>query len=669
MVSIAPWSDKASAVVRSFWNDCKPARLRDIGDWAEQELILPSGPAADRRYRRDRLPYSYLLLAELGKWRRHVITGPTQSGKSLHAFAMLICYYLFEMREDVIVGLPDLTMAGKKWKKDILPFIRKSRYRHYLPRNGAGSQGGTPNLVEFSNGRTLEFMGGGGGDKQRASSTARILIVTESDGLDEISASSKEGQNKIDQLEGRVRSFGLSAIKFFECTLTVQSGFTWREYWNGTRSRIACKCTRCGHYVSPEREHLVGWDTAETKLEAGKRAAFSCPNCAELLTESDRLQMNRNAVLVHRGQEVSPDGTVSGPVPDTDTLGFRWSAFNNLLVPVEQIGQEEWSAAHSDDPAAADVTIKQQLWCLPADDDKAEKTPLTIAVVRGSAENYGGRLNRRDKWVIPEWTTFVTAHIDVGMRVLNWSVNAHGPRNIRDVIAYGATPTEQPDLIGPEEAILAGLHKVRETIERNCDLSLALVDCGYQGNKKQKNPRRVVYEFILSCGSVWQAAMGLSTWTRKQPAKDVEPSLTGAPWYYSLQEYITGNQSQSLWVVDFDPNHFKHLSHGSYQIVPSDKEGIRQAGSVTLFGSDPREHNEFAAQLNNERFEVNHKSGKAEWNRHGHNHFFDTDVGNLVAKSVIESLELSQQVQKQQPKHAPTVTTPDGRAFFVGDRN
>lgn len=669
MISALPQSDREEFVCRSFWRACRPVRLRSLPVWAESEIRLPDGgPHGGFRYKLDRLPYAKLLLPQLGKWRRHVICGPTQSGKSLHAFAMLICYYLFEVKEDVIVGLPDLTMAGDKWEKDIKPIIAASQYARFLPKKGSGSQGGKPVLVVFGNGRTLRFMGGGGNDKQRASATAKILIVTESDGIDEISASSKEGQNKIDQLEGRTRAHGLEARNFFECTLTTKSGFTWKEYHAGTRSKIMSRCVHCQKYVAPEREHLVGWDQAETKIEAGEKAAFSCPECGQLINEADRVRMNHDSVLVHRGQEVTPEGEVVGELPKTDTLGFRWSAFHNLLTPIALLGMQEWAAAHSEDPQAAEITQKQQVWAIPADDDNAEKTPLTIAIVRGSAPGYAGRLNGRDQWAVPEWTTFVTAHIDVGMRILNWSVNAHGPRNLRDVIAYGATPTEQPDLIGPEEAILQGLHRVREIIELNCDPSLVLVDCGYQGNEKKKNPRRAVYEFILSCGPEWQASMGLATWTRKEQSDSIEPALTGAPWYYSKQIYVTGNVEQSLWVVDFDPNHFKHLAHGSYQITPTDKDAIRLNGSVTLFGVDPKTHNEFAAQLNNERFEVDHKTGRAAWKRHGHNHFFDTDVGNLVARSVLESLEMSQRATKQEAQTQTTYQTPDGRAFFVGNR-
>lgn len=612
----------------------------------------------------ERLPYSRLLFEQLGKWRRHVITGPVQSGKSLHAFAMLICYYLFEVKVDVIVGLPDLGMAGSKWEKDIKPLIERSRYAEFLPRRGAGSQGGKPTLVSFENGRTLQFMGGGGNDGQRAASTAKVLIITETDKLDEVSASSKEGQNKIDQLEGRVRAHGLNAVISMECTVSKESNATWKGYKAGTASVIMSKCVHCGVYVAPEREHFVGWDAAESKVEAGERAAFSCPACGQLYSESDRVQMNHDSVLVHKGQQVLPDGTITGDVPKTDTLGFRWSAFHNLLMPMALIGMEEWAVAHSEDPIAAEIAIKQQLWALPAGEQKVEKAPLSIGIVRGSAPGYHGRVNGREMWRVPDWSQSITAHVDVGMRVLNWSVNAHGPRGIRDVIAYGATATEQPDIIGPQEAILTGLHRVREEIEKNCDIRLALIDCTYQGNKKQNDPRKVVYEFVLSCGETWQAASGLATWTPKTENDTTQPSLTGAPWYYSLQEYA-GHQ---FWIVSFDPNHFKHMSHGGYMIRPVDDDGNRVSGSVTLYGHDAKAHNDFAVMMNNERFEIDHTTGKHAWKRHGANHYFDTDVGNLVAKSVLESIDLASHQKTAEASVQKTITTPDGRAFFAGAR-
>lgn len=633
MIAAAPKQTTEQKLLDQFWRDCRPTRLRELAVWAEDELKLPSGPAAGRRYKLDRLPYARLLFAELGKWRRHVITGPTQGGKTFHGFVAVICYYLFEVKVDVIVGIPDLNMAGVKWSKDIRPVIEASSYRGMIPTRGPGSKGGNPTDITFLNGQSLLFMAGGGNDKQRAGATAPVLIVTETDALDVISQTSQEGQSKIDQLEGRVNAFDLDARIFAECTVSTEGAYTWKKYKAGTESRIACQCESCGDWVTPEREHFVGWDTANDEIEAGEKAAFSCPSCGILYSDEQRRQMNLGAKSVHRGQEITPEGEVVGEPPKTDTLGFRWSAFNNLLVSSRLLGMKEWSAAQSEDPAA-EITVKQQLWALPAEDEQVEKVPISIGIVRGSANGYHGRCNGRPMWDVPEWAECITAHADVGSRVINWSVNAHGPNRIRDVIAYGATETEQPDVVGKEEAVAAALPEVRHIIESNCDPDLVLVDCGHQFNEKKKDPRRVVYEFILSAGPNWRAAMGLSSFVTKERNAKVKPSPNGDPWYESRQKY----GRQFVKVIDFDPNHFKHLSHGGYLIRPSTGDGQRAAGSVTMFGTDPSEHKIYARQVNAEQFQFDHKTGKAKWQKVARdNHYFDNDVGNLVARSIVQS--------------------------------
>ena len=45
----------------------------------------------------------------------------------------------------------------------------------------------------MSNGATLKFMSGGGGDKSRAGFTARVLVVTETDGMDTPGHPGREG--------------------------------------------------------------------------------------------------------------------------------------------------------------------------------------------------------------------------------------------------------------------------------------------------------------------------------------------------------------------------------------------------------------------------------------------------------------------------------------------
>jgi len=142
--------------------------------FAEEQIIIPDGPFDGRRFRCSRQPYTGLWFdaVDSGQWSRCVATGPTQSGKTLSCFAIPMLYHMFEMGETVICGLPDMDMAGDKWREDILPAIEQSRYRDLMPSRGGGSRGGRVESPQFANGATLKFMSGDGSDKSRAGFTS-----------------------------------------------------------------------------------------------------------------------------------------------------------------------------------------------------------------------------------------------------------------------------------------------------------------------------------------------------------------------------------------------------------------------------------------------------------------------------------------------------------------
>ena len=100
--------------------------MRPIRQFAEDEIVLPSGPFAGSRFRVHRQPYTGLWFDEIdsGRWSRFVATGPTQSGKTIACFVIPMLYHLFEYGETVICGLPDMDMASDKWREDLLPCMR-----------------------------------------------------------------------------------------------------------------------------------------------------------------------------------------------------------------------------------------------------------------------------------------------------------------------------------------------------------------------------------------------------------------------------------------------------------------------------------------------------------------------------------------------------------------
>lgn len=434
-------------------------RLRTMREFAEQEIVIPTGPFAGLRFLCTRNPFSRLWFAEMEKgWRRFVATGPTQSGKTLQCFVIPILYHLFEVGEDVILAAPSMDIAVDKWLRDILPVIKSTRYRDQLPRNGVGSKGGKSNLVliEFKNGKVLRFMTGGGDDKSRSNFTSRVVAITETDGLDEISEGSREA-DKITQLEARTQAFGDRARIYMECTVSTEEGRTWREYTGGSESRIAVRCPHCRKHVSPEREHLTGWD-AEDEIKAGESAAFACPECGAQWTEAERVAANHDCLLVHKGQEITPDGEIVGGKPRTDTLGFRWSAVNNLLTTTAVIGKNEWKAKRSANEDNAEKGMLQFWWAKPYAPASVNLTSLDpITITKRATQDPRGR--------VPADAGRVTIGIDLGKYLCHWTAVAWRPYASPHVIEYGRLEVATNDL-GEERAILAALRQFRDTADQ-----------------------------------------------------------------------------------------------------------------------------------------------------------------------------------------------------------
>lgn len=622
----------------SLYRDLKPRRLRSFYEWCQEELVIPDGPYKGMKFNSDRQPYTRLMMQEVGKWRRHVFTGPTQSGKSLTAFVAVIMWHLFERGENVICGVPSGDMVKNKWLNDIRPAIMASRYRSLLPKKGAGSQGGTPTEIHFLNGATLIFMTGGGGDKGRAGATAPVVVITETDGMDEIGGTSREA-DKITQLEVRTNAYqttGLDRI-YMECTVSLDEGRTWQEYINGTASRIMCECPHCGAWQCPGRDNLVGWHGAESKMEAGRLAKFACtePGCGECWSDSQRYEMNQTAKLVHAGQEIAPDGTITGQCIDTDTFGGRWDAWNNMFTNPQRLGEMEWEAAQAEDSEALQLKMKQFVWALPAKDINTERVPISWEIVRGSDKRYDGRCSGIPRGEVPAGSNPLTCFIDISMRVLQWSVEVKVDKRIH-VVDYGFHETPHPEVIGDIAAIEDALNELCPILyEKYPDMKLGLIDCG--------NWRETILKIVPGLPGPWMASHGLPIYkhpeskSAKVQNANIRIPIDGNRNYHSAKD---GHN----WVINFDPNALKHRVHSGFLIKPDMEYGY-SPGCITLFGSDPQEHTEYAKQVTAEEFRSVFKEGKGvkkEWFKiRRHNHMLDGCVGNMVARMVVATHELA----------------------------
>jgi phage terminase large subunit GpA-like protein len=624
--------------------------VRPISQWVEDEIVLPNGPFAGQRYRHRYHPASrhWFGAIDSGRWRRFAATAPTQNGKTLMGYVAPVLYHLFELQETVIVGLPSMDMANDKWSEDFLPLIEASRYREHMPDSGEGSRGGqVKRSIHFKNGATLRFLSGGGGDKKRAGYTARVLAVTETDGMDESSESSREA-DKIEQLEGRTRAFGDGARIYLECTVSIDTGRIWQEVQHGTDSRILRPCPHCAKYVAPERENLLGWQTAETEGVSGETSHWTCPACAAPWTEAERWAASAQSMLVHRGQEVTPEGEIVGEAAATQTFGLRWSAVDNPFATAKQLGVEEWRAARAANRENADRKMRQFVWCLPYESPDLDLTPLDPdAVASRSANDKRG--------VPPSDTIAVVVGVDTGKRKLHWTAIALRSSGGLAVIEYGSQ-TVEADRLGTTKALLlalgqleiyfgdgwtgaagqswspaqvwidSGWHEHTDAVYSFC----ATANKGLDPGKEQFRPAKGYGEGQMLVGRY------------VAPTKRSRDVLFVGDNYHLARLRRNGRLVPGVIVAHCDGDHWKSKLHDRLS-MPAD-----QPDAMTLYRpADPFEHAEFTAHLTAEKQVESFVPGRGtvrKWERISRkNHWLDSTYTGVAASDFTRAVQLASQ--------------------------
>lgn len=616
-------------------------RLRTLRQFVEQELVLPSGPLAGTRFKVDRQPAQGLFFDQIdsGRWRRIVATGPQQSGKTVAGFVAPTLYHLFEIGERVIWGVPDADMANDKWRVDLRPAIERTRYRDLLPTRGEGARGGrVQDAIVFGNGAELKIMTRGGSDKQKAGYTARVVVITETDGLDTGTTASREA-DPIIQMEGRTAAYGERGRIYMECTVSTEDGRTWTEYQQGTATRIAIPCPHCGEWVTPEREHLHGWQDAETVLEARRNASLCCPSCAAVWTEQERVAANRRAVCVHRGQEVS-GGAVVGDEPETDTLGFRWTAANNCLVPIAETAVAEWRSARDPDGDNGELRMRQFFWVQPWTRGRTDEKAVDVVEVASRAEPV-------PRGLVPDWCDFLTAGIDVGRYRCHWVVIGWNQAARGHVIDYGQVQVPSSEM-AEEIAIGLALREFRDLCAEGWPRNgqqvrpaLVLMDSGYKPEP--------VYAVATESGSWVRPAKGIGVGVYQQgrSSRYSQPKGTGSVVQQVGDQWHLSRLPDGVSIVEANVDHWKGW------VMERLRVPLGQPAALSLYHANPREHLTFAKHLTAEKRTEEFVPKKGMVTRwvvdRKDNHWLDAATLAAVAASGLGARVASSDQQTRQP--------------------
>lgn len=597
---------------------------------------MATGPYAGHPFRVERQPFTGLLFDELdsGRWPTVYITGPSQSSKTLSGFVIPTLRDAVELRQDVVLGIPEADMATDKWDKDFLPTLAASpALRPLIPAVGPGSRGGrVRDRITLTSGVDLKIITCGGQDTAKAGFTASRIRVTEAAGWSKASERSVEA-NPLRQLIARMRSFRRHERSLIvEGTTTIEDELPWSARGSddddtvvSTRSRIVSQCPHCEAWVSPEREHLVGWDGAESEQQAADQACFICPSCAVILSEAERREMNRGAKLLHHGQTIDKHGRISGDLPPTSTLWFRWTAFNNLLLDAADTAIDEWKAAQIEEGTVDGENAERELcqFChaVPFKSQLAAYEPLAASAVRKRRETFG-----RNE--LPPDVTHLTMGVDLGDWTAWWLVIAFRADGTLLVPAYGAFDVKRNQGDDLEKRIAQSLREFRNEVG---DVGIAgrmfdriLVDCGYRPDD--------VATFVRSTGppfeTRWSAARGrgLSTnhggYEHPRKASKDKPRV-GLQWYGQI------NFKRKIPEYTFNADFWKLYVQERLRV----KQGA--PGSLVLHRADGKnEHAKLSRHLVSEQLEPrwDEKKGLVKvWVKKGQNHWLDCAAMACVA--------------------------------------
>lgn len=614
----------------------RPRQIRPLLEFAEQELRYPTGRYKGQPFRREYQPATSLLMAELSRdhWLQTFVVGPHQAGKSFAIITWLL-WTLFERQEDVIFGLPDLAMRATKWKKDILPMIVSSNFSAMLPTRGTGSHGGVGEVVLFGNGVSLQFMGAGGGATQRAGANARNLIITEAEAWG-VRDGSGEG-NKFEQICGRVSHYAGSERIIAESTVTVETGLMWSNWSAATASVVVMPCSSCGKFVAPEREHLVGWDGAATEDAARAAGRFSCPACGVLWSESERIQNLRSAKLKHNGQEIADDGMITGQVPPTRKLGFRFSAATNAFANAGSIAVEEWSLARTDDAEKKDSgerVLSQFRFAKPVKPQRIEIDPLDgrMLLKRVTQPAFG---------FVPSWVDKLYAGVDLRKTQVHFAVVGFGKEKGPHVCQWGVVPVNQTILL--DDALKFACSNLQQRFREGLQdsetgeflpVNFTLADAGWKTWTVQE---------IADADDFWMPGKGVGSGLSKNETYRA-PRSTGSGCRLIGNGFHLAVISDRLLAV-LNSCQWKSRLHSML------RQEIGSANALTIAKSDERNVREYISHLTSETEIEEFVGGEVKTkfsDPTGPNHWLDATMMAIAAKHVDD--EYQKLLEEQQPE-------------------
>jgi phage terminase large subunit GpA-like protein len=389
----------------------------------------------------------------------------------------------------------------------------------------------------------------------------------------------------------------------------------WLLFQEGTRYHYAWPCPHCGEYFVPMSKHLR-YPKRATPAQALRATWMQCPfGCAEpILDDQHKEAMNARGQFLAPGQQISPEGVVSGEPPQSSTWSMWTSGLASPFVKWGQRVEAYLDAVTSGDPAKIQTATNAGYGELFA--PGGGEVPEWQEVKRHALPYQRGD--------VPAEVIRLFAGIDVQKQSIVYVIRGFGSRGTSWLVDYG-------QLYGPtdEDDVWNDLSDLLMTPVGGMQIEKAFIDSGFRPDKPEAGSEHRVYEFCRRFQWLTFPTKGMST------------NPPGATFRFSnLEVKPSGRKAfYTIRLVMVNSDFFKSMVHGKIRTP------LGQPGAWYL----PEDIEEdYCRQIVSEARVI--RAGKAVWVLRGRaNHFLDCEALLQLAGYMHNAQRIPDDVARDDP--------------------
>lgn len=589
------WDKTRRLFQRTLQTVLKPEPKLTVSQWAEQYRELDASSNIQGRWSNDATPYLVEIMDCLNDpvIREIYFCKASQIGGT-EALINMLSYVITMAPGPSMIVYPTDDLAKEVSNNRLRPAFRTTKEVRRLFRETKSKE------LELKFAAMTLFLNGANSPSKLASRPIKYLFFDE---IDKMPGASKKEASPYNLAKERTKTY-ISQRKIYACsTPTLRTNYIWNLHSNCEEVRhYFVPCPQCGEMIELKfKQILFAKDDEKTMSveERAKTAVYVCQECGCEIKDAEKPRMLREG----RWIAVRKRG-----IGKPKSVGFWINSLYSIFLKWSDIAEE--FLKDKDDPEELQNFTNSWLG------EPWEETKL-----KTSEDTVMERQTDFPEFLVPSWTKFITAGVDVQETSLYYVIRAWGEFTTSQLITHGQV-LHFRDI---EEV----MNREFETEDgRRMVVRLAFIDSGWQPD--------ATYDFCLN-NSDWALPVKGSSNPMQSRYKISKINKEGSMAYGMQLIMVDGGQfKDSIASRMRRPN-----GNGSWMVYQGiDEEYCKQVTS---------EHKVSERQANGQVRLV-----WKEKHSHADNHYLDCEVYAMAAAEMCGVRSLHLQGEKQEaPKPAP----------------